>query len=209
MNIQAIKIGGSRFDTFDCPVRMTTISYDRCINNMREIVSQYDRIHLAAAGATCPCDTGRKIAKHFIEEESMGKIGTCRNCGREGMSIAQEGLCGGCFGRCKGLTGEDREKALAKAKKDFTVGAMKKITSIVVDKPKSAQSEHIAGEDIEHGTLVYASKGSPTESSGALITVVFDAEDVQLYDKLAAVSKKNRRSPDQQILWMIEEYLTI
>lgn len=116
---------------------------------------------------------------------------------------------GGCFGRCKGLTGEDREKALAKAKKDFTVGAMKKITSIVVDKPKSAQSEHIAGEDIEHGTLVYASKGSPTESSGALITVVFDAEDVKLYDKLAAVSKKNRRSPDQQILWMIEEYLSL
>jgi hypothetical protein len=42
----------------------------------------------------------------------------CRNCDRN-MAIMQDGLCGGCFNRAKGLKGEDREKALAQAREDF------------------------------------------------------------------------------------------
>lgn len=61
---------------------------------------------------------GTALAK---EEKTMAIRKPCRNCGRT-LCIAQDGLCGGCFGSVKKYTKgtSEYDAALAAAKKRFT-----------------------------------------------------------------------------------------
>lgn len=101
-------------DTFKCIRMKKTFTVGRCIRNQKDALEFWGPD--AGKFQSCPCDQGIEIRQQV--EGIMSVRGICKNCERE-MAITQEGLCGGCYGRIKGLQGEAREKALANARRDF------------------------------------------------------------------------------------------
>lgn len=55
----------------------------------------------------------------------MGVIKACRNCGRE-KTITADGCCFVCYQAAKGLKGDEKEAALAAAKKRIESGGLRK-----------------------------------------------------------------------------------
>ena len=53
------------------------------------------------------------------------KRGTCENCGRPDIGIVSGGKCKVCYGAQKGLTGEEKEKALAEARERIQGGKLR------------------------------------------------------------------------------------
>jgi hypothetical protein len=159
----------------------------------------------------------------------MSVKANCKNCERV-MAIMQEGMCGGCFGRAKGLTGAEKDKALAQAREDFKgrgpvgpgnrkprVKAAGKVPRI----PKvegTASRPDISGADStrkvvrkplpQRPDLVFALVPVGDDPAIISIMVSFTDGDHVLFEGLSALSKKYRRSPDQQLLWLLEHELT-
>src|SRR5574343_495393 len=101
-------------DTFKCARLKKTFTVGRCIRNQKDALAFWGPD--AARYQSCPCDQGIKIRQQM--EGTMSAKAICRNCGRK-MAIMQDHMCGGCCGRSRGLTGEAKEAALAKAREDF------------------------------------------------------------------------------------------
>lgn len=207
----------------------------------------------------------------------MGARVICKNCERE-MAVMQEGMCGGCFGRAKGLEGSDKLIALAKAREDFKgrgpvgpgnrkprvkaagkVPRIPKVEGMAQKDPTSGAIAPAGGHDPElrvEGTasrpdisgadsarkvvrkpLLPPGKIVATTARGGVHTnhsqaeldaylkaitrnannedvpflsviVDFTNSDHVLFEGLTALSKKYRRSPDQQLLWLLEHELT-
>lgn len=101
-------------DTFKCLRLKKTFTVGRCVRNQKDALDFWGPN--ASKFQSCPCDQGIEIRQQM--EENMAAKAICKNCGRE-MKITQEGLCGGCFYRIRGMTGEAKVHALAQARKDF------------------------------------------------------------------------------------------
>jgi hypothetical protein len=157
--------------------------------------------------------------KPKVEGKDMSAKKDCRNCERN-MAIAQDGLCGGCFNRGKGLTGSDQLIALAKAREDFKgkgplttgkrgpqINARKK-----AEKPLSAKlSSRKTDRKPEKSIIQYAEMASLLPSLDAVdsVTIHFTSADAALSEGLLSLARKYRRTPDQQLLWMLEKEISI
>ena len=179
--------------------------------------------------STCPCEQGIEIRRGIEMAKKRGKK-ICVNCGRL-MFIAQGGLCGGCWCRTRGLTGEDREEALKKAAADFGVlppgkrGPQRKYTKGPRVKPVIQDAEKRGGLLTEeeflrqvdevaakHPGLAFEPVPVPDHpglNEAPLLTVIvnFTDGDGPLFDGLMKLGRKYRRSPDQQLLWLLEKEL--
>jgi hypothetical protein len=197
------------------------------------------------------------------EEGTMAARAICRNCERE-MAIMQDGMCGGCFGRVKGLEGSEKLIALAKARTDFkgkgpvsrgnraprvkrftakpprkakveataqkdpANGAIESSCSADIDpkmegaatrpdisgadsirkpdrNPGGDLADYIESEQILARLTAMASKFEPAPPISIIIN--FHDQDMPLFASLQDVARKFRRSPDQQILWMLQHGL--
>lgn len=180
--------------------------------------------------STCPCDQGIEIRRGIKMAKKKGKK-ICVNCGRL-MAIAQEGLCGGCWCRTKGLDGDARDEALKKAAADFggvpegrrakqrkyyrgprvkpeapdsvnPVPLDEKATDAEIDEYFLRKVEEVAAK---HPGLTF--EPAPAGSESVLSIVVnFLHDDGPLFEGLMKLGRKYRRSPDQQILWILEKEL--
>jgi hypothetical protein len=212
----------------------------------------------------------------------MGARVICKNCERE-MAVMQEGMCGGCFGRAKGLEGSDKLIALAKAREDFkgrgpvgpgnrkprvkaagksprkakveakpktdpASGAIAPSCSADIGVKMEGTSSHpdISGADstrkvdrkavtlpsplrvktglnkdvlaesearatlgiLSDDDLAFAAVPAVDDPAIISIMVNFTDGDHVLFEGLSALSKKYRRTPDQQLLWLLEHELT-
>lgn len=176
--------------------------------------------------STCPCDQGRKIKEEIAMAQSKRR--ECWNCKRI-MSISQAGLCGGCFNRIKGKTGEERDQALALAAEQFggmppgerapqrkyTKGPrVKPVIQDAVDREEPRLEHGWVKQVIEgaekHPGLVFEPVPAPDPDLNLpLLTVIvnFTDGDGPLFDGLMKLGRKYRRSPDQQLLWLLEKEL--
>ncbi len=146
-------------------------------------------------------------------EEKMGKKIICRNCGRE-KTLSQNGLCGGCSSRIKGKPKEEIEAILAQAKEDFNNPHYKPNYKPNY-KPTRPASIRKAGAESDHPSLHRALEKHwmPVEFHVPKITTVKSeminieictADDKAAIEFIQDQARKNRRSIDQQIYWMIE-----
>jgi hypothetical protein len=98
------------------------------------------------------------------------------------MTIVAKGLCGNCYRVASGLQGEERQAALASTKN--------RITKKSVAPP--AEVFKIAPAIVAEGTPV--------------ICISFAAaDDRKIYDAVIEIAKRNRRDPEQQALWMLQQ----
>lgn len=210
-------------DTFKCARLKKTFTVGRCIRNQKDALAFWGPD--AARYQSCPCDQGIKIRQQM--EGTMSAKAICRNCGRK-MAIMQDHMCGGCCGRSRGLTGEAKEAALAKAREDFmgkepkSRGNYRPRKPKVEEKPKTdpGSGAIAAGSPLGGKTKV---EEKPKEDSLAsfikerciieqgpdkndhIIVLRFDDGDSALLDNVRALARRFRREPAQQILWMIDK----
>lgn len=243
----------------------------KCLRLQEEAIATFGA-DKAGKCTTCPCDQGIEIRRGIEMAKKKGKK-ICVNCGRL-MVIAQEGLCGGCWWRSRGLTGEWREEALKKAAADFggvpegqrakqrkfyrgprvkpeapeivklvpldgkphdvvtaideelmglADGAASKHPGLTFEPAAPGQEKYGTPEEIvETATVTIEAKANPGdrhfrlhgghlwlpgEESCPAVVVAFPDGDERIYDGLVRLAKRYRRSPDQQLLWLLEKEL--
>ena len=218
----------TREDIFKCRSLKRTFTVGRCLRNQKDALVFWGPD--ASKYQSCPCDQGIEIRQQM--EGTMGARAICRNCERE-MALMQDGMCGGCFNRGKGLSGEEREKALAQAKADFQGkgprggGRAPRVKS-AAPPPRKAKVEGTAKKDPASGAIAPGSPlGLSPKVEGAAkkdtvsdfvdkclipsdprtIILHFNNGDEALLEKLSATAKRFRREPAAQILWMLQHGL--
>lgn len=125
----------------------------------------------------------------------------CRNCERV-MCIAQDGLCGGCWNRSKGLAGDEKEKALAVAREQFK-GLDPGERAPQSNRGKNKTANAVSGKH----SIRKLSGPLPATDALPYINVIFTLDDVGLMGGLEQLAKKYRRTPEQQLLWILEHEL--
>ncbi len=137
------------------------------------------------------------------------KKGTCSNCKRPDVSIQAFGLCPGCYCAAHGLEGEKREDALAKARvrlrskegKPGTVEDLKTKKEIEALAAELSDQEVPDPVDAESEPVV-ANEEFPVIS----LVLEFANDDIPLYDWILARSKKERRTPKQQVMSLLDNH---
>jgi len=175
----------------------------------------------------------QKAAQQDGKEETLKK-GTCTNCNRPHMGIYNAaGHCSSCHEAQKGLTGDEREKALAKAKDILCdpnnrcvvnhAGHNKMIKETSNAPAPTADIIHadvIAKGDNFHAVThqpitklgKFPQKAFPAvdmeahgPGSQALMTLLFNEDiDLEVYEYILAEAKRLRRTPEQQVLWILQ-----
>ena len=105
----------TKFEEFNCRRLNRTMTAGKCLR-LQEEARDFFGADKAGKCTTCPCPQGERIRGEIMRKKKDKR--TCRNCGRM-MTIAQDNLCGGCFTRTKGLTGEKLAEEMEKAARDF------------------------------------------------------------------------------------------
>lgn len=166
------------------------------------------------------------------KEGVMAKKGTCRNCKREKMALPARGLCGLCNAAWVNAPEGEKEAALAaaRARVDDCRQRGESFKSRT-GKKKVAASDKTADQDIlssggEKPVGRLAGKEAvlttadllKSEEPGAVITWpppiadfvalnFSDGRDKKILSYVEELAKEARRSPDQQILWMLQDYM--
>jgi hypothetical protein len=224
----------TRDEVFKCSKLKSTFTVWRCVRNQKDALDFWGPN--ASKFQSCPCDQGIEIRQQ-MEGEVMSVHKECRNCGRI-MAISQDGMCGGCFNRGKHLEGQDKLEALAQAKEDFegrgplTTG--KRGPRIIAGKKaeKPLSTKHSSRKpDRKESTTIFSPMPTRDDQDPKLakafdlpdvqvsrdivetfaayqIILHFDDGDEKLYAGLKALARKYRRTPDQQLLWLLEHELT-
>lgn len=222
-----------KYQEIKCRKLDRTMTAGKCLRLQEEAEGFYGKEKASRCGS-CPCEQGLEIRREI--EMAQNKRRECRNCKRV-MVIAQDGLCGGCWCRTKGLSGKEKDEALAKAKADFggvpegERAPQRKFFRGPKVKPEAAPDsmaevgsmltergflELLKDASAKHPGLIekppMAFEALPADHPAAnmpLLSIIvnFTDGDGPLFDGLMALGKKYRRSPDQQILWLLEKEL--
>lgn len=216
----------NKYQEIKCKKLDRTMTAGKCLRLQDEATETFG----ANAGkcTSCPCDQGVEIRREI--EMAQNKRRECWNCKRI-MSISQEGLCGGCFNRIKGKAGEERDEALALAAEQFgglppgKRGPQRpyvkgpRVKPVIQDAEKRGgiltQDEFLHQVDevaAKHPGLTFEPVPVPDHpglKEVPLLSVIvnFTDGDGPLFDGLMKLGRKYRRTPDQQILWLLEKEL--
>ena len=144
------------------------------------------------------------------KEESMVSKGTCKNCGRE-MTIVGGGCCFTCYHRGKGLEGEKKDAALAAVKEAIERGEIgkgkrrsgKPVAALTPkEKKEKMKLRKIFGDGgmMPHRVPVK----DLLEDTPSILLVFAGDRDRKIYDALIEKAERLRRTPEQQILWMLQ-----
>lgn len=147
-------------------------------------------------------DEGRKPVK-----------GICTNCKRKDIGIAplKPPLCWTCYTAAKGLKGEEREKALAEVRDKLIKADIEKVGDALKKRAESGAEAEISREDPGAGILKVGEKAEipapkPHRTKGTVkeIHIAFSKDDVPIYDYLTDVAKRNRRTLQAQVLYILD-----
>jgi hypothetical protein len=148
-------------------------------------------------------------------------VGRCKNCTGDGVRIMREmGMCHSCIRHARGTKGEDRVRALAEAAEIY--GKLKPGERAAA-RSAARKAGPPAGMPPVEGNQGTCSQGAPPpveenpaqEAPGGAIadvvmSLVFHGEgDEALYARLCAEAVRERRSPEQQALALLEDALDI
>lgn len=132
--------------------------------------------------------------------------GTCANCKRRNMAITNArgtGLCGSCRAAITGLppdSPERAEKLTAAARKYAGLPKMHDgVKRKMKGKPPFTPYSDPASTPFRH------SGPDPESRNKNIIMLNFESEaDQKLLDAIGTLARQYRRTPDQQILWMVQ-----
>jgi len=163
---------------FRCEKLKEKLTVGRCKLNQRDALEFFGPE--AARFGSCPCEQGIKMVGG-----DMPKVEACKNCERI-LNIIGKGLCGTCYqAQAKETTDEGKIGALARVKVRLA-GIGRDSKSMDKDDP----DQH---------------KGQPAEpEKSPTITLIFKGPDARLYSDLCGMASRLRRTPEQQILFMID-----
>jgi ribosomal protein S27E len=163
---------------------------------------------IASAGVQ---DIGAKVEG----KQKQSRKRPCSNCGRT-LFIVGGGRCFTCHKAAGKLQGPALDAALAEVKRRIDAGEICKGRGLVI---AAEQLPYLTSLKEEENRIEreYEAKMASTEDqhspmSGIIpknsILLCFNDGDGRLLDQLNELAKKNRREPDQQILFMIESELS-
>lgn len=166
-------------------------------------------------------------------KQKVGQKGVCRNCHRLGVTIVSDGLDWYCYNAGKGKTGEEREKALERAAEKIQGDGLRRgwtrkhkepeqepvKDSEALDKLKATCSKCGESKIIVHKDgrcldcckelLEHIAKEVAQEkqkgNSPEVVLVFKEAKDQELLKTVWEMAAVQRRTVEQQILWMIEQ----
>lgn len=170
----------TKHDEFKCVRLGRTMTAGKCLRLQEEAEGFYGKDKAARCGS-CPCEQGLEIRREI--EMAQNKRRECRNCKRV-MVIAQDGLCGGCWCRTKGLTGAAYDEALAKAKADF---------GGVPEGERAPQRKFYRGPQVKPQA---ADPGAPAEAGGLLTEEDFSELLNEESAKHRSLTKKPQEGAD-------------
>ena len=180
-----------------------------------------------AEPAAAPASDAAKPAEKKTRAQSTEKKPRrrpCDNCGRN-LFIVAHGRCFTCERAAKGLSGLALAVALIEVKRRIDAGEIRKggpgRRAKQIDAPKAAIKPKVEGSvktDPGSGAIVSGLKQllAPKVEGLAFLpdsTLVFSVivnfvdDDQGILDGLQALARKYRRTPDQQLLWLLEKEL--
>ncbi len=175
--------------TFNCRIlSVGRMPISRCLQNQEGSVAFWGDLEMAMRCESCPCDQGLKIKEDM--DKMANKKGTCTNCGRFKTLMGATGLCGVCHKYAGKKAGIDRERALEDA------------IDHIRERAEQFVGQHYQEDDTE------PSLPMPMETGVNLIIPFKTERDMDLYRKLESIAEGNRREPEQQVLWMLEDAIT-
>lgn len=219
----------TEYEEFKCARLNRTMTAGKCLRLQKE-AEDFFGADKAGKCTTCPCPQGDRIREELMRKKKGKRI--CRNCGRM-MAIAQDNLCGGCFTRTKGLTGEKLAEEMEKAARDFggvpegQRAPQRKYYRGPQVKPQAApESEYEQPKEVVEAKPGQGEKptaslpsydlrlpisctrvGDPSNKIFPIIILPFDGGDRPIYDAVVKLALRYRRDPYQQILWLLEKEL--
>jgi hypothetical protein len=213
-------------ETFKCHKLKTSITVGRCIRNQKEAVEFFGPD--ASRYESCPCDQGLEKknatmitgspcgAKPVIIETGEGTMGNrkeiaCKNCGFVGPTKGLE-LCFRCYDTQNNAKkkGRDACEALRLAKIRRQEGTRIRRVASQYKKPvEVVEVGNLPGQPALSFLPAMPDKMPALQGTGEpFIVVSFSPNDNALFDGLQALARKYRRTPDQQLLWLLEHEMT-
>jgi hypothetical protein len=183
---------------FTCGKLKITITDLNCIHKQKDALKFWGPE--AEKMCSCPCDQGRKI----MEGNMPNKKGTCTNCGRGPMNIAnKEGYCHSCYEAVKEI--DDREvkmTALFVAKERLTNPDYARVANHA--KTKRIDTE-LVPEPVRQTKQDNVQKAPPhTDACPVIVIPIRTDADRKAKAFIDGQAHANRRTVEQQILWLIE-----
>ena len=122
------------------------------------------------------------------------KRGTCKNCDRPDIGLVSGGLCSVCYAAGRRLNGEEKQRALAEAKKRIRIKTL-----------RAAERKRTTEDTKTPGAQKTISTGDPEEKT---LSISFDGPDLKVYDALKAFACANRRESIQaEVICILEDHL--
>lgn len=181
-----------------------------------------------AEPAAAPASDAAKPAEKKTRAQSTEKKPRrrpCDNCGRN-LFIVAHGRCFTCERAAVGYSGDALTAALAEFKRRIDAGEIRKggpgRRAKQIDAPKAAIKPKVEGSvktDPGSGAIDAAGTLGPAPKVEGLaflpdsplwvfsVIVNFVDDDQGILDGLQALARKYRRTPDQQLLWLLEKEL--
>lgn len=144
------------------------------------------------------CGNTSESPKYGFKEDGVAKeyasAGICTNCKRERIIIQSMGVCSTCQRAARGTVGEERVKSLVDIKGKILSGEVTTRTG-----PKKQSEKQKTEEQLK----IQIEKKSKTTQD--IIVLHFKSEiDLQVKACIEKEAVYNRRTPDQQILWICQ-----
>jgi hypothetical protein len=187
---------------FRCEPMRATIRKQVCIDRQEAVRrnGEGNCVYLSCQD----CDQGKGIKGEA--DMAKSRVGVCGNCKRE-IYILQGEMCGSCVRRAKGLAGELRERALAKARVDFKgQGRMNSKRGEEVKARLAAsypKPEEVVEAQITDAKLFFADPPFATNMTLAFV----DDTDKAVLEHIKTEARRLRRTPDQQAIWMLQSLM--
>lgn len=142
----------------------------------------------------------RKIER---EEGEMARTGKCTVCGRDNISLPVKGMCGKCYLKA-------RKEKKAKPKIGEAVACLLDTPPGFAVSPSTGINTADAVKASFKADAASVTKYPPAPSNGnglfPPLTLTFEERDAALVDFIEEDATKHRRTPDQHILWILEQH---
>ena len=196
----------ARIPVATCAGRQTKGIIDKLVNSKHRIPYE---CRDCEAGRAALAGTPPKI-----KEEFMAVTRPCANCGRE-LTIVGNGCCFVCYTAGKGLIGPQRDAALAAVKEKIKSGGLRKGGNRRKPAPAPAAGETktmspVKIAEVKMHVKALGAKLAPAgvpEGTPAICLCFIEPRDRTLYAAVLNQAERLRRTPEQQILWMLQNSL--
>ncbi len=183
-------------NSFHCERLRARISPEACAEYQIKNQDRFTAMGVTILGVCTGCEKAQEA------NMSMGK---CRECNRK-ITLRGKGLCHRCFrvqDQSHSLEECSEEKAITH--EESMVTPEKSESEQIPVMPDPADQELVVEVEDIQPSVTSEPSAEPIHQQQAMLSLLFlDERDQNLYQWLIEMAKENRRSPAQQILWILD-----